>query len=906
MNINFKKIIGTTILTTCMLFNVSNVYAEETYTLEEQLAIDKLGSIGVMIGTENGFEGTSNLTRAQAAAIMVRIKGVTEEAVESERKKGKSNFKDVSKDHWALGYINIANTYGIIKGISETEFSPDSKVKVSELVTMAVRSLNAGNMVEESKKEWPDNYMEFAKDEDLIEEIKSSKDDYATRCETAIIVSKTLETDTWKVSGVVVSGNNSKNTYARQKEETLLKNVFKVERYVDEEISSLNSSKKQIKFSDYADDEESNVPVIELDERFDTSRIKKGDNVEVWYSKNNKKIIMVSKVEKGKNNVNKEYNFSRIEKYVPGTGKITLNVNGKNFVCYLDVENGDEEVGRYNGEKKTVSKMSKLLSNAIEDEKLDEITGKVKVVGTKIKELEFGIYDFIGIVDEVTNSKVYFKDKEIVIGATTGNKETITENNSVVCNIKGEVLDFDAIKDGYVIKYYFDEANEEYHVMTYSKNETGEVTARNSKVIEVDDEEYTINFIGEYEKPEENENIKIYLNADDEIIMYTQDEDLCDYLEEDEEEADDDDEEDDEEEEIEKEKIECDYGIITSAVGSTKSGKKVLYLTISTTSGSTIKKYVNLEEMLKMYNNKFDDKSILQESIIDNCVGSFVQYQVEDKEFVLYDFGSYKYSGVYDRSYNKTSARLLTSNSTIGGYNYNTKTQFYLATNKENDTLDVKCTLEEIKVSDLKNKSYYSISAYSEDASKDVDYVIIREEEAEKVENEVIDTYGVLISHSINNEIVTINVATQNGLKTYKSSIDVIDSEELVAGSYITYTAIGNVITNYEIDMPNVEEEDEVVTIKLVKAKVYKMYEDGVRLAFASGNEDFISADNIILLKATIKEDAKNVTMTNISVTTTKPSTITDTSNFTSTSGQVVYCYTIRKNNKDYIIAMAY
>ena len=64
----------------------NNTYAEETYTVDEQLAIDKLAATKVMIGTDAGFEGKSNLTRAQAAAIMVRIKGVSEDTVERKNK----------------------------------------------------------------------------------------------------------------------------------------------------------------------------------------------------------------------------------------------------------------------------------------------------------------------------------------------------------------------------------------------------------------------------------------------------------------------------------------------------------------------------------------------------------------------------------------------------------------------------------------------------------------------------------------------------------------------------------------------------------------------------------------------------------------------------------------------------
>ena len=328
--------------------------ATETYTAAEELAIEKLANTKVMIGTDNGFEGKTNLTRAQAAAIMVRVKGISEDEVEKERKKQAPVFKDVKKDHWAVGYINIAYAYGLVKGVSATEFNPEAKVKISELVTMAARSLGAGNMIDDYTEAWPDNYMKFANEEKLLKDITGGKNVDATRCETAIIVSKTLEADTWKVSGATTSKEGTKNIYARQKGQTLLKSLFNIERYVDETVDSVSKTKKTATFGKNAEGKKSTIPTSDVDTTtVDLSKVAVNDNVEVWYNTKTKKIVFMKKVAKGSSNVEKEQDFAYITKYTQSTGKITLTINGKSENYYISNADNSKEIAEYNGKKKT-------------------------------------------------------------------------------------------------------------------------------------------------------------------------------------------------------------------------------------------------------------------------------------------------------------------------------------------------------------------------------------------------------------------------------------------------------------------------------------------------------------------------------------------------------------------------
>ena len=232
---------------------------------------------------------------------------------------------------------------------------------------MAVRALNADKEVEKSSKEWPDNYMDFAKDENLLIDITSTKDKNATRMETAFIVTRTVEADTWKVSGVVSSKEGNVNQYSKSKGDTILKNIFKVDRYVDETISTVSSSKKTVTFADYEDDTKSSVPSVDIDTKLvDLSKVAKKDNVEVWYNKSSKKIILVSKATKGKSGKTKDSAFSYITKFTESSGKITFNVNGKSETYYISDSADNDEIAIYNGKTKTKKELVEILKGVLE------------------------------------------------------------------------------------------------------------------------------------------------------------------------------------------------------------------------------------------------------------------------------------------------------------------------------------------------------------------------------------------------------------------------------------------------------------------------------------------------------------------------------------------------------------
>jgi len=96
-------------------------------------AIEALAAREIINGmSEKEFQPEGNMTRAQFATIVVKALGFTP--------KTNSKFKDVAAKAWYAGYVGTANTYGIVNGISDTEFNPEGTITRQEAAVMVARA----------------------------------------------------------------------------------------------------------------------------------------------------------------------------------------------------------------------------------------------------------------------------------------------------------------------------------------------------------------------------------------------------------------------------------------------------------------------------------------------------------------------------------------------------------------------------------------------------------------------------------------------------------------------------------------------------------------------------------------------------------------------------------------------
>jgi spore germination protein YaaH len=94
-------------------------------------------SRGWMLGpAPDRFAPEAALTRAEAAAILVRVLGFA-----GETGAAPVSFTDVPPGHWALHEIALAQQHGLIQGISDVRFAPDAPMTREQLCMLLARAM---------------------------------------------------------------------------------------------------------------------------------------------------------------------------------------------------------------------------------------------------------------------------------------------------------------------------------------------------------------------------------------------------------------------------------------------------------------------------------------------------------------------------------------------------------------------------------------------------------------------------------------------------------------------------------------------------------------------------------------------------------------------------------------------
>ncbi len=100
---------------------------------ENRSAIDDLAARGIINGkTDTDFEPDAAMTRAEFAVIIVKGLGLPV--------KYDSPFADISNEAWFFDYINTAYYYGIVSGVSDSEFNPIGTITREEAAAMTARA----------------------------------------------------------------------------------------------------------------------------------------------------------------------------------------------------------------------------------------------------------------------------------------------------------------------------------------------------------------------------------------------------------------------------------------------------------------------------------------------------------------------------------------------------------------------------------------------------------------------------------------------------------------------------------------------------------------------------------------------------------------------------------------------
>lgn len=123
-------------------------------------------------GYDNMIKPDDNMTRAEAATIMVNLKGDTGEEYEN-------IFSDVRSDTWYERYISQASERGLISGFEDGSFRPEDTITREQFATMIVRMaeldlVEGKNFEDVAEDRWSSGFINAAAENGIISKNEST------------------------------------------------------------------------------------------------------------------------------------------------------------------------------------------------------------------------------------------------------------------------------------------------------------------------------------------------------------------------------------------------------------------------------------------------------------------------------------------------------------------------------------------------------------------------------------------------------------------------------------------------------------------------------------------------------------------------------------------------------------
>lgn len=161
---NFKRVISAVIalaLSASTLVAVSaSKFSDVDSTNSYAEAIESLAALDIVSGYEDGsFNPDGDITRAEAARMIVSALNMNADAAASA---GDTQFADVNeKASWAKGFVNVGVAQGYIHGYDETSFGPQDKVTFAQMCVMLTTITGYGDYAA-ANGGYPTGYMSMA------------------------------------------------------------------------------------------------------------------------------------------------------------------------------------------------------------------------------------------------------------------------------------------------------------------------------------------------------------------------------------------------------------------------------------------------------------------------------------------------------------------------------------------------------------------------------------------------------------------------------------------------------------------------------------------------------------------------------------------------------------------------
>ena len=143
---NFKKVLALVLVVATLLsfatvagaVNTTEIYADAK-DVKYVEAVDVLTAIGVLNGKGASYKPNDTLKRSEAAKIIAMFDNGDTDI--SKLYDPANPFTDVAKDYWAISYIAYCAKQGIISGVGNNKFAPESKLTGIQFLKMVLVTL---------------------------------------------------------------------------------------------------------------------------------------------------------------------------------------------------------------------------------------------------------------------------------------------------------------------------------------------------------------------------------------------------------------------------------------------------------------------------------------------------------------------------------------------------------------------------------------------------------------------------------------------------------------------------------------------------------------------------------------------------------------------------------------------
>ena len=204
---NLTKVLALVLALTMMVSvaGFAKTYSDVEVGANYEEAVSVLSDLGLVKGYDDGtFGADKTLTRAEGTAFVLRLMGLEEAAISA--KGTETGFTDVPADHWASGYVYVAAQNGIVAGMGDGTFEPDTELTYAQIVKMIVVALGYYPLASELG-EWPGNYISAGTQIKLTTGIAGKADEAVTRATTARLLYAALTIPKMEKDGVGVSAS---------------------------------------------------------------------------------------------------------------------------------------------------------------------------------------------------------------------------------------------------------------------------------------------------------------------------------------------------------------------------------------------------------------------------------------------------------------------------------------------------------------------------------------------------------------------------------------------------------------------------------------------------------------------------------------------------------------------------